>query len=113
MSHTYELLDKTLRPAGEDYESQVVYMDSCSGLIDPAVAELIESRGHVLLVHVGGTTVDEQPHDTNLRTRDSPCTHERNLPARMKDLEITYGLCMAGPGCDAGRLYSYLATARR
>ena len=68
--------------------------------VDPAVAEVIESRGHVLLVHVGGTTVDEQPRDTNLRTRDS------------QDLEITYGLCMAGPGCDAGRLYSYVPDRR-
>ena len=67
MSCTYELLERTLRPAGEDYESQVVYVDiSRSGPIDPAVAELIESRGHVLLMHGGGTTVDAQPNDTNL-----------------------------------------------
>ena len=77
MSHTYELLERTLRPAGEDYESQVVYVDSRSGLIDPAVAELIESRGHVLLRHGGGTTVDAQPNDTNLHA---------TLRARMRGL---------------------------
>ena len=31
----------------------------------------------------------------------------------MKDLEITYGFCMAGPGCDAGRLYSYVPDRRQ
>ena len=41
-----EHLEEHLKPAGEDYESQVVYVDiSRSGPIDPAVAELIESRG--------------------------------------------------------------------
>ena len=72
-----QLLEQTLLRTTADYESQVVCLDSCSAHIDPAVAELIESRGHVLLVHVGGTTIDEPPHDTNLHA---------TLHARMRGL---------------------------
>ena len=34
--------------------------------MDPSVAELIESRGHVLLLHGGGTTGCVQINDTHM-----------------------------------------------
>ena len=61
-----ELLYNTLPPAGEDHEAQVVLLESNAAHIDPAVAELIESRGHVLSLHGGGTTDCKSVNDTNL-----------------------------------------------
>ena len=58
--------EKTLAPCGPDYESQVICLDWLAPHMDPAVAAVIESRGHVLLLHVGGTTGYEQIHDTHL-----------------------------------------------
>ena len=78
-SDMVELLEKTLSPAGEDYESQVVLLEWYAAHRDPAVAELIESRGHVLLLHGGGTTAYEQINDTHLHA---------NFQTRMKALEV-------------------------
>ena len=58
--------EKTLAPCGPDYESQVICLDWFAPHMDPAVAAVIESRGHVLLLHGGGTTGYEQIHDTHL-----------------------------------------------
>ena len=61
-----EYLEKFLKPAGEDYESQVICLDWHASHMDPSVAELIESRGHVLLLHGGGATGCVQINDTRL-----------------------------------------------
>ena len=74
-----ELLDKTLSVAEADGESIVVCLDWSVTHRDPAVVELIESKGHVLLLHGGGTTRYEQVIDTHLHS---------TLQARMKELEI-------------------------
>ena len=60
------LLSKTLPHVTEDYESQVVCLDWYAAHRDPRVRDLIESRGHVLLLHGGGTTAFEQVNDTHL-----------------------------------------------
>ena len=73
------LLEKTLSPAGEACETQVVYLDRYAVHQDTAVAEAVEFRGHVLLLHGGGTTAYEQVNDTHLHA---------TLQARMKTLEI-------------------------
>ena len=56
-------------PAGEDYESQVIYLDMHAAHVDPSVAELMESKGHVLFIHGGGMTPNEQINDTNLHQK--------------------------------------------
>ena len=78
-SDMVDLLEKTLPPRGQDYESQVICLDWFAAHRDPAVAACIESRGHVLLLHGGGTTGYEQINDTHLHA---------TLQARMKALEI-------------------------
>ena len=64
-SDMVELLEKTLKPAGEDYESQVICMDSHASHMDASSSEFIESRGHVVLLHGGGLTHYAQPNDTD------------------------------------------------
>ena len=59
------LLEKTLPQAVEPEEAIVVCLDWYAAHRDPAVAKLIEDRGHVLLLHGGGTTAYEQVHDTH------------------------------------------------
>jgi len=59
-----EFLENFLKPAGEDYESQLICLDLHASQMDPSVAELIESRGHVLLILGGGTTECVQTNDT-------------------------------------------------
>ena len=49
-----------------DSESHLVRLDWYAAHMDPAVVELIKSRGHVLLMHGGGTTDYVQLNDTNL-----------------------------------------------
>ena len=61
-----ELLDKTLPVAEADSESIVVVLDWIAAHREPSVVELIESKGHVLLLHGGGTTGYEQVNDTHL-----------------------------------------------
>ena len=61
-----EYLEKFLKPAGEDYKSHVICLDWHASHMDPSVAELIESRGHVLLLHGGGTTACLQCNDTDM-----------------------------------------------
>ena len=51
-----ELLEKTLPPVTEDYESQVICLDLYAARRDPRIAEFIASRGHVLQGLVGGRT---------------------------------------------------------
>ena len=77
--HPYAFRGPPLSPAGEDYEPQVVLLDSYAAHMDPAVAELLESRGYVLLLHGGGTTAYSQPNDTNVHA---------TLQARMNELAI-------------------------
>ena len=86
--HPYAFRGPPLSAAGEDYEPQVVLLDSYAAHMDPAVAELLESRGYVLLLHGGGTTDYVRASDFRHGFRPS-----RPL-----------GLCMDGPGSDAGRL---------
>ena len=78
-SDMVDLLEKTLPPRGHDYESQVICLDWFAAHRDPAVAAVIESRGHVLLLHGGGTTGYEQINDTHLHA---------TLQSRMKAVEI-------------------------
>ena len=62
-----ELLDMTLESAvGRPDKSQVIILDWFAAHRDPAVAAIIQSRGHVLLLHGGGTTGYEQVNDTHL-----------------------------------------------
>ena len=61
-----EYLDKFIKPAGEDYKSHVICLDWHASHMDPSVAELIESRGHVLQLLAGGTTGCVQINDTHL-----------------------------------------------
>ena len=64
--HLYALSGPALSPAGEDYEPQVVLLDACAAHMNPAVAEILESRAYVLLMHGGRTTAYSQPNDTNV-----------------------------------------------
>ena len=69
-SDMVELLEKTLKPAGEDYESQVICLDCYAPHMDiVSLAELIESRGHVPLIYGGGMTAYEQAADTHMHQR--------------------------------------------
>ena len=61
-----DLLENNLPPCGSDYESRVVCVDSFGVHMDTAVAAVIESRGHIPLIHVGGTTGYQQVNDTHL-----------------------------------------------
>ena len=58
-------MEKNLKPAGVGYAPQVICLDSHAIQRNPAVAELVKSRGHVLLLHGGGATGYEQINDTN------------------------------------------------
>ena len=61
-----EFLEHFIKPAGEDYESQVICMDSHASHMDASFVELIESRGHVVLLHGGGLTGCVQINDTHM-----------------------------------------------
>ena len=74
-----ELLEKTLPQVEHDHEAQVVCLDWYSAHRDLAVAEIIARRGHVLLLHGGGTTAFEQINDTHLHAI---------FQHKMKDLEV-------------------------
>ena len=74
-----ELLSRTLDHAAQDYESTVICLDWYSGHRTAEVADTILSRGHVLLLHGGGTTAYEQVNDTHLHA---------TLQRRMKALEV-------------------------
>ena len=52
--------------AGDDYESQVIYLDAYSPHMDTSAAALMESRGDVLVFLGGGTTSIHQVNDTRL-----------------------------------------------
>ena len=65
-SDMMEFLEHFIKPAGEDYESQVICMDSHASHMDASSSEFIESRGHVVLLHGGGLTEYEQPNDTDM-----------------------------------------------
>ena len=65
-SDMVELLGMTLEPAGENEDVQIICLDWYAAHRDPAVVELIESRGHVLLMHGGGTTAYEQINNTHV-----------------------------------------------
>ena len=52
--------------AGDDYESQVIYLDAYSPHMDTSAAALMESRGDVLVFLGGGTTSIHQVSDTHL-----------------------------------------------
>ena len=86
-----ELLENTFKQAGEDYESQAICLDWYAAHRDPRIAELIASRGHVLLLHGGGTTAFMQVNDTHLHAI---------LQALMKELELAvfYGHLSDAPG---------------
>lgn len=74
-----KLLGRWLPQAQHDSQSQVVILDRYSAHRDPAIVELIESRGHVLLLHGGGTTAYEQVNDTHFHAV---------FQARLKELEV-------------------------
>jgi len=61
-----EFLEHFIKPAGEDYESQVICMDSHASHMDASFVELIESRGHVVLLHGGGLTGCVSINDTHM-----------------------------------------------
>ena len=61
-----ELLEKTLPTASRPSETKIVCLDWFAAHGDPEIIELIQSRGHVLLLHGGGTTAYEQINDTHL-----------------------------------------------
>ena len=95
-----ELLGKSLNHINEDYESRVICLDWHAAHRDPAVAELIASRGHVLLLHGGGTTAYEQVNDTHLHA---------TFQSRMKDLEVAvfYGQLSDLPEGGVGKACSH------
>ena len=74
-----ELLTKYLPAAEYKEQSRVILLDWFSAHRDERIADLIRSRGHVLLLHGGGTTAYEQVTDTHLHAL---------LQARLKDLEV-------------------------
>ena len=61
-----KFLEHFIKPAGEDYESRLICLDLHASHMDASVVELIESRGHVLLFHGGGTTGCVQINDTHM-----------------------------------------------
>ena len=61
-----EFLEHFIKPAGEDYESQVICMDSHASHMDASFVELSESHGHVVLLHGGGLTGCVQINDTHM-----------------------------------------------
>ena len=73
-----ELLSAWLPQVDNDFESTVVCLDSYLANKDKAVAEVIRSRGHVLLLHGAGTTGYEQINHTHLHAE---------LQARMKEFK--------------------------
>ena len=73
-----ELLSAWLPQVGHESESIVVCLDWFAANMDNAVAELIRSRGHVLLLHGAGTTGYEQINHTHLHAE---------LQARMKEFK--------------------------
>ena len=69
-SDMVELLEKTLPqvdPKGPD--SAIVMLDWYAGHRTAEIEALIVSRGHMLLLHGGGTTPFEQVNDTHLHAR--------------------------------------------
>ena len=62
-----EALDWVLPMAHSTEESSIVMLDWFSGHLTDEVAELIRSKGHVLLFHGGGTTPFTQINDTHLQ----------------------------------------------
>ena len=91
-SDMVELLSARLPQAVHDYDSQVVILDWYTAHRDEAVAAFIAARGHVLLLHGGGTTGYEQVNDTHLHAQ---------LQARLKELEVAmfYGE-LSDPVCS-------------
>ena len=88
-SDMVELLGKTLPFATEDYDAIIVPLDWYAAHRDPAVLELIEQRGHVLLLHGGGTTAYEQVNDTHLHATLQACLKELEVAVfygQLKDL---------------------------
>ena len=73
-----EALDWMLPVANSSDESIIVLLDWFSGHLTEEVAELVRSKGHVLLFHGGGTTAFEQVNDTHLHAQ---------LQARILELE--------------------------
>ena len=61
-----EVLDWMLLQAHSPDESIIVLLDWFSGHLTEEVAALVESKGHVLLFHGGGTTPFTQINDTHL-----------------------------------------------
>ena len=61
-----EALDWMLPEASGSGESIVVIRDWFSGHLTEEVAELVRSKGHVLIFHGGGTTPFTQINDTHL-----------------------------------------------
>ena len=55
-----DFLDWVLPEAMSPQESIVVMLDWCAAHISEEVAELVRSKGHVLLLHGGGVTGIEQ-----------------------------------------------------
>ena len=76
-----ELLEKFLPDvSGTDgSESQIIQLDWYAAHPDARIQTFIKSRGHVLLLHGGGTTDYEQVNDTHLHAR---------LQSMIKSLEI-------------------------
>ena len=64
-----EALDWMLPNATKSSESVVVLLDWFAGHLTDAVAEKIRSKGHVLLLHGGGTTPFTQINDTHLHAQ--------------------------------------------
>ena len=62
----YDLLGHNLKQVEDPSEACVVLLDWYAGHRTPEIADLIASRGHVLLLHGGGTTAYEQVNDTHL-----------------------------------------------
>ena len=61
-----EALESMLPQANSSEESCIVLLDWFSGHLDDEVAACIKRKGHVLLLHGGGTTPTVQINDTNL-----------------------------------------------
>ena len=61
-----EALEKMLPEANSPEESVIVMLDWFSGHLTDEVAAKIRSKGHVLLLHGGGTTPFTQVNDTHL-----------------------------------------------
>ena len=61
-----EALDWMLPQARSQEESIIVLLDWFSGHLTDEVADLVRSKGHVLLFHGGGTTPFTQINDTHL-----------------------------------------------